>query len=105
MDYSKRELKQALQEALAEFFADRVLPGDELLNVGQAARFLNIAETTVYEKTHLKKIPHYKKGKRILFRKAELLEWMETGRVVAIDSSQVQATVNQYLQTKDFRKR
>jgi excisionase family DNA binding protein len=102
MEFTRKELKEALREVLMEFFAEWVLPANEndFLNVTQAARLLNLAEATVYEKTSLKKIRHYKKGKRILFKRSDLIEWMETGTIDAVDERQ-QAV--KYLQSQLYR--
>lgn len=112
MEFTKRELREVLREVLTEFFAERTLPAgdDDLLNVTQAARLLNLATGTVYEKTSLKKIRHYKKGKRILFKRSDLMQWMETGMVEAIDPMEPIEPIEQrnqvlrYLQSRDYQK-
>ena len=52
----------------------------EFLNVDQAAEFLHLAKQTVYTLTCKKRILFYKNGKKILFKKHELQEWMNSGR-------------------------
>ncbi|MCF8374538.1 MAG: helix-turn-helix domain-containing protein [Bacteroidales bacterium] len=52
----------------------------EILNVDQAAEFLHLAKQTLYTLTCKRRIPFYKNGKKILFKKIELQEWMDSGR-------------------------
>jgi excisionase family DNA binding protein len=50
---------------------------ETFLNVQEAAALLNLAVATIYEKTSERLIPHYKHGKKLLFKKSELLAWIE----------------------------
>ncbi len=51
-------------------------PANEpMVGVRGASKITGLAVNTLYEKTHHKTIPHYKKGKRIYFRPSELLSW------------------------------
>ena len=59
----------------------------EILNADQAAEFLHLAKQTLYTLTHKKKVPFYKNGKKILFKKHELQEWMDSGRQFQADDS------------------
>ena len=52
----------------------------EVLNADQAAEFLHIAKQTLYSMTSRRKIPFYKNGKKILFRKGALQEWLNSGK-------------------------
>ena len=82
--YSRDEFKSLLKEALREILAeDKVDTTNEstLINVQEAAALLNLAVNTLYEKTSEKVIPHYKHGKKIMFKKSELLAWVESRRV------------------------
>ncbi|SHG76787.1 DNA binding domain-containing protein, excisionase family [Chryseolinea serpens] len=46
---------------------------DSLLNTREAALLLNLEVATLYDKTSQRLIPHYKRGKKVLFKKSELL--------------------------------
>jgi excisionase family DNA binding protein len=48
----------------------------EFLSVQEAAKFVNLAVTTLYEKTSLKIIPFHKRDKKLYFKKQELTEWL-----------------------------
>ncbi len=52
----------------------------EVLNAVQAAEFLHIAKQTLYSLTSRRKIPFYKNGKKILFRRGDLEEWLNSGK-------------------------
>jgi excisionase family DNA binding protein len=76
----KRFLKEALMELLSEGFpAQQQQP--EIFDVRQAANFLKMKLATLYEKTSEKLIPHFKKGKRLYFKKEELQDWINAGKV------------------------
>jgi len=53
---------------------------NELFNVTQAAKFLDMAVPTLYSKVCRREIPVNKKGKRLYFYKSELQEWIKEGR-------------------------
>jgi excisionase family DNA binding protein len=52
----------------------------EVLSADQAAEFLHIAKQTLYSLTSRRKIPFYKNGKKILFRRGDLEEWLNSGK-------------------------
>ena len=54
----------------------------KLLNVKEAADFLNISKVTLYRMTSKKQISHYKVGAKILFDKEKLIEWISNLEVV-----------------------
>jgi excisionase family DNA binding protein len=64
------EIQQQLQ--------DRVFDQKEILNLNEAASYLCIAKSSLYKLTHKKSIPFYKpSGKLILFKRQDLLKWVE----------------------------
>src|ERR1700741_4063953 len=77
----KNFLKQALLEILKEhpIQPERRLP--DVLDIKQAAAFLKLQITTLYEKTSQKIIPHFKKGNRLYFQREALLAWVQGGKV------------------------
>lgn len=85
--YSRDEFKSLLKEALREIMAERkddTTNESTLINVQEAAALLNLAVNTLYEKTSEKLIPHYKHGRKIMFKKSELLAWVEARKVKTI---------------------
>ena len=53
---------------------------ENILNVQGAADFLHESKATIYSRTSRREIPFYKRGKRIYFKRVELIEWLERGR-------------------------
>ena len=100
--YSRDEFKSLLKEALKEILSeDKIETSNEatLINIQEAAALLNLAVATIYEKTSEKLIPHYKHGKKIMFKKSELLAWVESRRVKTIHEIRKEAT-SQILKTR-----
>jgi len=52
---------------------------EEFLAVEQAAEFLKLSVPTLYSKVSRGEIPVNKPGKRLYFKKAELLKWINEG--------------------------
>ena len=65
------------------------------MDVNQAAEFLGIAKATLYGKCCNLLIPHFKKGKKLYFDKAELLDWLKSGKRKAIND--ISESVNTHL--------
>ncbi|RDV15478.1 DNA-binding protein [Pontibacter diazotrophicus] len=55
-------------------------PEEGFLNLKQAASFLQIPESTLYGYTSKRLIPHYKRGKRLVFKQADLEQWLSEGK-------------------------
>jgi excisionase family DNA binding protein len=93
--FSRTELKSLLKEILREISTEErreVENNTTLINIQEAAALLNLAVNTLYEKTSEKSIPHYKHGKKIMFKKSELLAWVEARRVKTIQEIRKEAT-------------
>ena len=52
----------------------------EIMNIDQASAFLKMAKQSIYMMTSKRDIPFIKRGKRVVFRKTELLKWLDGGR-------------------------
>jgi excisionase family DNA binding protein len=95
VQFSRDEFKNLLKEALAEILSEEKIITENqstLINIQEAAALLNLAVNTIYEKTSEKLIPHYKHGKKIMFKKSELLAWVESRRVKTIHEIRREAT-------------
>jgi excisionase family DNA binding protein len=51
------------------------------LTVKQAADFLKIVTGSLYNLISQNKVPYHKSGKKVLFKKSELKEWLASGSV------------------------
>ena len=85
LSLNEAEFKAFLREALTEILreakhkADANMP--DILNVSEAAAFLKLQISTLYEKTAARLVPHFKKGNRLYFYRKDLEEWLREGRV------------------------
>ena len=55
-------------------------PAEKLLNVQEAAEFLNLTVPTMYSKVSKGELPVMKRSKRLYFSRTELLEYLKDGR-------------------------
>jgi len=51
------------------------------IDLEQAAKYLCLAKSSLYQRTHLKTIPFYKINRKILFKVSELDTYIESHRV------------------------
>lgn len=49
-------------------------------DIDEASNFIKLTKSTVYGLVHQNKIPYIKKGKRLYFVKADLLDWINSGK-------------------------
>jgi len=49
------------------------------LTVKEAAEFLKIVTGSLYNLISQNKVPYHKSGKKVLFKKSELVEWLANG--------------------------
>ena len=54
---------------------------EELLNIQEASKLLDLSVSTIYSKVCKREIPFNKQGKRIYFYRHELMKWIKSGRV------------------------
>lgn len=52
---------------------------EDILNTRQAAKLLDLSPSTIYGKTHRNEIPFFKQGKKLLFSRTVLLDWLKKG--------------------------
>ncbi len=90
------ELKQLLLESRQPNTS--ISQPEQLLNIQQAAEFLNLTVTTMYTKVSKGELPVMKRGKRLYFSQTELLEYLKTGRKKS--NTEVQAEAANYLKKK-----
>lgn len=76
--------EQALQEMNAKL--DRMerltmIGAKEVLDLDEAVMFTRLSKGHLYRLTSERKIPHYKKCRKLYFNKKELAEWLLAERV------------------------
>jgi len=72
---------------------------EDILNVKSAAKILDLSPATIYGKTHRNEIPYFKQGKKLLFSRAALVEWLKKGEnpVAIIEPSTAKSKADEYL--------
>ncbi|MDR3669136.1 MAG: helix-turn-helix domain-containing protein [Ignavibacteriaceae bacterium] len=60
----------------------------EFLNIEEASSFLRLKRSTLYSLVFKRNIPFYKRTKRLLFKKSELIEWVEQNKVNSLLEAQ-----------------
>jgi excisionase family DNA binding protein len=78
-------IKTGVREALKEMQINSPAPPDEWCDLVSAAKYLMIAEQTLYSYTSQRKISFQKKGKKLYFRLSDLNKWLESGRQKTVD--------------------
>jgi excisionase family DNA binding protein len=64
----------------------------EIMTIDEAADLLCLAKPTLYGLTSTRKLPHFKKGKRLYFIKADLVKWIQEGKVKTMKEIENDAT-------------
>jgi excisionase family DNA binding protein len=74
-----KEVSQ-LKSLLIKSNSEPTTPSEKLLNIQEAANFLNLSVSTIYTKVSKGTIPYMKQGKRLYFSDKELLDYLKKGR-------------------------
>lgn len=86
---SPDELQKLLDKSAlkaVQMFAKISRPHEkEIMNVKEVAVFLDLAESTIYRHTHMNTLPHYKKGKKLYFKRSEIEAWQDRGKQLTQD--------------------
>jgi excisionase family DNA binding protein len=56
---------------------------NDLLNIQEAANFLNLSKSTLYNKVNKRELPVMKQGKRLYFSKTELVDYIKSGKILS----------------------
>lgn len=67
---------QALSDKLDRIEQLTIISSKTVLDLSEAAVFTGYSESHIYNLTSKKGIPHYKKNRKLYFKKAELEEWL-----------------------------
>ena len=82
---SEEELESMLKECVRSVLEEHLAappndPEPEFLDVTQACQLLHLARQTIYGLTSRGQIPYMKSRHKLVFRKADLIEWVENGK-------------------------
>ena len=74
-------IENSVRKAFSEFSPNKSsYIDDKPLNIDEAAAFLQMPTSSIYQLTSTRQIPFNKIGKPLFFFKKDLLAWLETGR-------------------------
>lgn len=86
-------LPQELVDVMADKIAEKLSPllngrdkhesSDVILDVPGLADYLKVSKQWIYERTHLKEIPHLKIDGQLRFRKRDIDKWLNSFNVPA----------------------
>lgn len=99
------QLSTVIQQAVRRVMNESpVIAGDqeeEILSIQQAADFLRLTVPTLYTLNSKGEVPSCKRGKRLYFSKADLVNWVKEGRRKTV--SEIDAEAGSYLIKKGGR--
>jgi excisionase family DNA binding protein len=65
------------------------------LNIQQVSELINLAVPTIYGLVHRRQIPFIKRGKKLLFEKQDITDWLQKARKKTV--SEIQKDADDYL--------
>src|ERR1035437_1914332 len=71
------EVRTALQDLIPTLKHD---DSTELMTIQEVARLINMAVQSVYGMVHQRRIPFIKRGKRLIFERKQIIDWLQAGR-------------------------
>ncbi|MBR8535125.1 helix-turn-helix domain-containing protein [Carboxylicivirga sediminis] len=87
-DLERKELRDIIKEEILPFTK-------KALTIKEASVFTDLTERTIYKKTSLGEIPHYKQAGKLFFDRLELEDWLLANRGFSkADISRAAATYN-----------
>lgn len=94
---------EELLNELREIKALSLLSAKNVLTIEDVSKLTDLSVSCLYKKTCAKEIPHYKKDKRIYFKRQEIEEWMLQNRIATnaeLEHSAINYTVTGRLTRK-----
>ncbi|MEO1519068.1 MAG: helix-turn-helix domain-containing protein [Bacteroidota bacterium] len=73
-------VRKALEEDRERQPSTEAQPLNEIVFLEEAMQITGLAKPTIYAKTSKGEIPHYKRSRKLYFKRTELLRWIEEGR-------------------------
>lgn len=93
---------QAINARLDRIERLTLIGAKDVLDIDEAAMMTGYTKAFLYRLTSSKKIPHYKKCRKLYFKKKELEDWMLDSKVLSGDEINRQATT--YISTSSKKK-
>ena len=74
-----------ISKALSEFKKSQsttTTPQSDIVFIDEASTITGLKKSTIYLKSSKKEIPHLKKGRKLYFKRSELINWIEEGKQI-----------------------
>jgi excisionase family DNA binding protein len=84
----REEVRTALQECQSTTQVDAE---NDLMTIEELAALVNMAVTSIYGLIRRRQIPHIKRGKRLIFEKTKIIEWLQSGRQNTVSDAKADA--------------
>jgi excisionase family DNA binding protein len=68
------------------------------MNAEEAAEFLKMKKSYIYQLRFQRKIPYHKRGKILLFNKAELVRWIESTKKETLEDLAVKVKLDKIIE-------
>ncbi len=73
-------LREEVRTAMKDFANSSTSQNPEYLSIEDVSKMLNLAIPSIYGLVHRKQIPYIKRGKKLIFEKTKIEEWLKNGR-------------------------
>ena len=90
---------QDLSDKLDHIAVITLIGAKTVLDINEAALFTGLSVGHIYRLTSGKKIPHFKKQRKLYFKKAELEAWMLDTKILTED--EIQSKASTYIATNN----
>ncbi len=64
----------------------------EIMTIDDASALLSISKQTIYRYTSSRHIPHFKKGKKLYFKKEDLIKWVQEVKIKTVKEIETEAS-------------
>jgi excisionase family DNA binding protein len=71
-------------ERIEKIMTDHHRENKEILTVNEAAEFLNLETSYLYQLTSKRLIPFYRPGRKLYFKKSDLVDWISKHRQATV---------------------
>lgn len=92
---------QELSDKLDRIAELALIGSKSVLSMDEAVLFTGMSKGHLYRLTSMRRIPHFKKSRKLYFKKSELEEWMLDSKVLTDEEVQVRAST--YMATHSKR--
>ncbi len=97
--FSKHEFKELLKGTMQELLSEQAFPKDrqhlahEYLSMAEAAEYLQLPQSTLYQFCAARRLAYVKRGKRNYFMRSDLDAFMAADRRKSVKEIEAEATI------------